>query len=340
MENQMPVNQYERDPRLTRAISTGLFRIALENRGISSEKSGGGIRFERPRGGWGVFKGGMVSCNGSGANAACMNKEATKAFLRAKGLPLARSDLFAAAEGEDAVRYAGFLGYPVVLKAISGQGGAGVWPNIQNERDLRDLWAANVHEGQYMIEKHVEGGDFRFLVVSGEVVAVLERRPPSVQGDGLSTVDQLIAARNDLRAKSNNPVHKIIEEPAIDVALSRKGVDRSDVPEAGQTILLGFTANISSGGDGFDRTNEALADHKRLAIRAVAAIRGLKVGGVDILIKDFADPAIEGNCTILEINHNPMLSMHHFPWVGKPQDVCSKVLDAILAPKTTPVQST
>lgn len=88
----------------------------------------------------------------AGANNICLNKEVAKAFLRAKGLPVARSDMFSTQEEEDAVRYAAFLGYPYVLKRLAGMGGSGVWPNIQNETEFKAVWAAHLESKyRYMV---------------------------------------------------------------------------------------------------------------------------------------------------------------------------------------------
>lgn len=32
---------------------------------------------------------------------------------------------------------------------------------------------------------------------------------------------------------------------------------------------------------------------------------------------------------ILELNANPMISMHHYPWIGTKRDVASKVIDGM-----------
>jgi D-alanine-D-alanine ligase-like ATP-grasp enzyme len=306
--------------------------MELEKRGVAYSGSPlTGLEFRRPDGGLAFFRHGILSCNTRGANNICLNKEATKAFLRAKGLPVARSEMFSTQEEEDAVRYAAFLGYPVVLKRLAGMGGSGVWPNIQNETEFKAIWAAHLESRyRYMVEKHVFGDDYRFLVADGAVIAVLNRQPPSIIGDGVKPIAELVAARNTLRMSTNNVVHKRIPVDESLQVLEQQGFSRSYVPANGERILLRPTANISSGGDGIDRTEVTPVSYKELAIACVKAVPELRVGGVDIIIRDFDSGSIENNCTILEINHNPMLSMHHFPWIGKPRDVAKTVVGILL----------
>lgn len=313
------------------AVSTEVVVTELRKRGIRYERNRKGLQFKTHDGRNAYFRGGSVSCNTAGANLICLNKEATKAFLRVRGAPVARSDLFSTAERDDAMRYAAFLGYPVVLKRVGGMGGSGVWPNIQDEAALLRIWNSHLIAGyNYMVEKHAEGGDFRFLVADDTVIAVLERQQPVIVGDGIRTVEALVTARNDLRGSTNNPVHKRIPLMQALSALESRGIKRHDVPAPGERIVLKFTANISSGGDAVDMTDAVPAAYKELALECVRAVQGLRVAGVDIIIGDLASSPLQGNCTVLEINHNPMLSMHHYPWIGEPRNVASTIVDILL----------
>jgi D-alanine-D-alanine ligase-like ATP-grasp enzyme len=212
----------------------------------------------------------------AGANNICLNKEVTKAFLRAKGFPVARSDMFSTQEEEDAVRYTAFLGYPDVLKRLAGMGGSGVWPHIQNETEFKAVWAAHLESKyRYMVEKHVFGDDYRFLVADGAVIAVLNRQPPSTIGDGVKATAELVAAR-DNRMSTNNVVHKRIPVDESLQVLAQQGFSRSYVPANGERILLRSAAVISSGGDGIDPTEVTPDSYKELAIACVQAAPELR----------------------------------------------------------------
>lgn len=48
------------------------------------------------------------------------------------------------------------------------------------------------------------------------------------------------------------------------------------------------------------------------------------------------DGAGTGPC-VLEVNSSPMISGHHFPWVGQERDVAGILLDAMLPTRDRPV---
>jgi D-alanine-D-alanine ligase-like ATP-grasp enzyme len=69
-----------------------------------------------------------------------------------------------------------------------------------------------------------------------------------------------------------------------------------------------------------------------VAIKSAKAA-GLKIAGIDIIIKDLkADPS-PNNYIVVELNAPAMLSMHNFPYIGKNRHVEKYVLDSILSGK-------
>ena len=53
--------------------------------------------------------------------------------------------------------------------------------------------AARAHSRHVVIEQHFQGHDHRVLVVAGEVVAVAERVPAQVVGDGTRSIEAALA---------------------------------------------------------------------------------------------------------------------------------------------------
>lgn len=89
------------------------------------------------------------------------------------------------------------IGYPVVIKPRYGNQGKGVFANLNNEADL--LKAYKILSKEYediIIEKHIQGKDYRICVVDYKVVAVSERIPPHITGNGKSTIESLIHELN------------------------------------------------------------------------------------------------------------------------------------------------
>ena len=93
----------------------------------------------------------------------------------------------------------GRIGYPVVVKPLDGNHGRGVSIDLTTRR----AGAGGVREGararlvaRVIVETFLEGHDYRILVVDGKVVAVAQRVPGHVVGDGEHTVAELVEIVN------------------------------------------------------------------------------------------------------------------------------------------------
>lgn len=258
---------------------------------------------------------------------ACINKIVTKSFLRSAGASTPRGDVFAGQQLEEALRYAHFLGFPVVVKPLDGIHGKGVNAGINSEDGFRSAWEAQAKGAKIIVEKHVEGDDFRAFVLDGEVLAVARRDPPAVIADGKSTIAELISQLNERRRASGNPIHRQIRiNDVIKRHLHQQGLSSESVCPAGSVIRLRSTANISTGGTAVDVTESPPPAVVEEAIKAARSVPGLRVVGVDVLYSEGRPPSV------LEMNHNPMLSLHHFPWTGKSRNVARAYIEALLAP--------
>lgn len=108
--------------------------------------------------------------------------------------------------------------------------------------------------------------------------------------------------------------------------LARQGLTSDSVVEQGRTIYLRGTANLHTGGDVADATDDLTAEEIAEVEAASRAIPGLRVAGFDVLLP--REPG-HGPLSILEANSNPMISGHHFPWFGSGRDAAGAVLDAM-----------
>jgi D-alanine-D-alanine ligase-like ATP-grasp enzyme len=64
-----------------------------------------------------------------------------------------------------------------------------------------------------------------------------------------------------------------------------------------------------------------------------ARAAGLKIAGIDIIIKNIEEAPSENSYIVVELNAPAMLSMHNFPYIGKNRKVQKYVLDCILNSK-------
>ncbi|MEA3040696.1 MAG: cyanophycin synthetase, partial [Sphingomonadales bacterium] len=252
------------------------------------------------------------------------DKAMTKKLLDESGIPVPRGVVVR--EAEEAVKAVRRLGFPLVTKPLDGNHGRGVTIGIMDEEQLRFGFreAQSQAKGRdVIVEQYFEGNDHRILVVGGKMVAVAERIPAQVVGDGISNIRQLVAEvnRDPRRGEGHeNVMTRIRIDAHVEEYLARSGLSPESIPEADQIVRLRATANLSTGGTAVDRTNEIHPDNAEIARRA-ALIVGLDVCGVDFVCPDITRSVRETGGGVIEVNAAPGLRMHIEPSEGAPRDV-------------------
>ena len=266
------------------------------------------------------------------ATEAASDKDYTKQLLAAHGIPVPTGEVVR--DEEEALKAAARLGYPLVTKPRDGNHGRGITTGIVDLLQLRagfQAARAQARGGEVIVERFFAGRDHRILVVDGKVVAVAERVPAAVRGDGVSTIEQLVEEvnRDPRRGLGHEKVMTRIklDRAAIDL-LAREGLTTASVPARGQTVVLAATANLSTGGTAIDRTNEVHCDNAAIAARAAMAL-GLDVAGVDFIAPDIARPVRETGGGVIEVNAAPGFRMHLEPSEGASRDVARPVIEML-----------
>jgi cyanophycin synthetase len=264
------------------------------------------------------------------------DKRLTNQILEDLGLPVPRQRIVD--DAEEAVAAAERLGYPVVVKPLDGNHGRGVSINLTDAEQVRTAYDKAYERSSYVIvETFQTGHDYRILVVNGKVVAVAERVPGHLVGDGRHTVAELVEIVNsDPRRGVGH--EKVLTRLDIDHQaerlLEQAGLTVDSVLPEGEILYLRSTGNLSTGGTAIDKTDAIHYDNRIMAERAVKAV-GLDVGGVDFISPDISRSYQEVGGVIVEINAAPGFRMHVAPTEGKPRDVAGPVLD-MLFPRGTP----
>ncbi|TKV59177.1 cyanophycin synthetase [Nakamurella flava] len=279
----------------------------------------------------------MTSVTSSLAVDIASDKELTNRLLAAAGLPVPASEVVRRAD--DAVRMARRIGYPVVLKPLDGNHGRGVAIDLRDEEAVRAAFDTAYDEsrrGYVLVESFIVGKDYRVLVIGGHMVAIAERVPAHVVGDGTHTVAELVDITNaDPRRGVGH--EKVLTKIAVNDAavelVRAQGYEMTDVPPLGETVKLALTGNMSTGGISIDRTFEAHPDNVDIAEEA-ARVVGLDIAGIDFLCPDITQPVRETGGAICEVNAAPGFRMHTHPTIGEPQYVAKPVVDLLFPPGT------
>jgi cyanophycin synthetase len=265
------------------------------------------------------------------------DKKMTNGLLAAAGLPVPRSEVVRSED--EAVTAAMRIGYPVVTKPLDGNHGRGVCLDLGDEEAVRGGYRralAQARRGIVVVESFVTGHDYRVLVVGGKMVAIAQRVPAHVMGDGRRSVRKLVELTNQdpRRGIGHEKVltRITVDKTAVDL-VRKQGFEMNDVPPKGRMVLLAATGNMSTGGISIDMTWEAHEDNVEIAEEA-ARVVGLDVAGIDFLAPDITKPVRETGGAIVEVNAAPGLRMHTHPTEGEPQYVAKDVIDLLFPPGT------
>jgi cyanophycin synthetase len=267
------------------------------------------------------------------AESIAQDKELTRRLLTAAGVPVAQGRVVENAD--DAWEAAEDIGVPVVVKPQDGNQGRGVATNLTTREQVSAAYQAALDESDSVIlEKYAVGNDYRLLVVGGRMVAAARREPAQVMGDGKRSIRELVEIANQDPRRGEHHA-KVLSKIKIDAValnvLTDQGHTPDSVPANGEVVLIRRNANLSTGGQAIDVTDQV---HPEVAARAIDAAKvvGLDIAGVDIIARDITVPLEEQDGIIVEINAAPGLRMHLAPSVGDPRPVGEAIIDMMFEP--------
>jgi cyanophycin synthetase len=237
------------------------------------------------------------------------DKAVSALFLRRAGLSVGDHQLVKTQA--DALAAAQRLGWPVVVKPADRERGEGVTVHVRDDAALHAAFALAQQaskSGRILVEKHVEGVCHRLFVAHGKLLYAVKRWPRSVFGDGVHTVDALIA---QAQAIENERAPWLREPPYPRDDLTRQtlrqqGLDWASVPAAGRRVHLRDIESTQWGGWDEEVTDQLHPDNLAVALQA-AQLLGLSVAGVDVISQDITVPWHQNGAIINEVNHAPLL---------------------------------
>lgn len=256
------------------------------------------------------------------------NKVVTKKVLKNAGIRVPEGKEFHSIE-EAKYNIEEFIKKPIVVKPKSTNFGLGIsiFPKGGQKEDIiKALTIAFSYDNTVLIEEFIEGKEYRFLVIGDKVAGILHRVPANVLGNGINTIEELVKEKNksSLRGKGyKTPLEKINLDENAKLFLKQSNKDINYIPKKDELVYLRENSNISTGGDSIDSTDDIKERFKTIAVNCAKAI-GANICGVDMMIKDFKDENSEYG--IIELNFNPAIHIHSFPYIGKERNIAKEVL--------------
>ncbi len=237
------------------------------------------------------------------------------------GLPVPKS--FGAARLKEARGAFEAVGTACV-KPRTGSNGRHTYPNVRTVAELDEAFKGVKQISAYAtIEEYLEGNLCRATCVGGVMHGFLESAYPTVAGDGISTIGELIAAAN---ARKLPGVDDIVLDAVNEGFIKRRGYARDSVLPEGTVLPLSYRGGTGAGGSNRERGRNI---HPSFIprIEEAARLTGLSIVGFDLIIPDPEQPADSQRWGFIEANSLPWIDLHASPYYGDPIDLSSAVWD-------------
>ena len=258
------------------------------------------------------------------------NKDQTKKILASACLPVPNGLVITDKTQLDTALNK--INFPLALKPLDSNHGKGITTNIlTKEMALIAFQRAQKISSRVIIEEYIKGEDFRFLVINYELVAVAQRIPACIIGNGVSTIKELIAEVNSNPSRGDYhdaALTKIEFDETTNTILQETSLSAESILAKDQKLSLKYTANLSSGGTSIDMTDKIHPVNKLIAER-IARLFNLDVCGIDIIMQRVDVPLTKETGAIIEVNAAPGLRMHLKPNVGLPRNVAKHIIDML-----------
>ncbi|MCB1085381.1 MAG: bifunctional glutamate--cysteine ligase GshA/glutathione synthetase GshB, partial [Chlamydiia bacterium] len=257
------------------------------------------------------------------------NKEVTKRLLFEKGLFVPLGKVYTS-EKMAVENYSRFENIKIVVKPKATNMGVGITFVKPHEPSsfAAAVYAAFRHGSSVVVEPFCEGEEYRFLIIDQELIAVAQRLPAHVIGDGKRTIRELVKAKNHDPDYYREPKCHLILSEVEKNCLKKQRLSPASIPKKGKQVFLRENSNVSTGGDAIDVTDDLHSGYGRIAIEAAQTFEA-KICGVDMMIVSAHEAPTPKNYAIVELNYNPVLFIHAHPFKGKARDVAGPLLDLL-----------
>lgn len=272
-----------------------------------------------------VMTGISTDLSSSTSRTICNNKDITTVLGQALGVHMPATMVY---ETDETAHQFLEEHQSIVVKPADSAHGNGVTINVTTPELLAtaiERAREFANRDRVILQQQVTGNDYRVLVIDGEAVAVCERVPASVAGDGVHSIAELIETENATNPRRGHNYEKplnVIDTDAVRVFLGDK---INTIPAADEIVAVVGTANMGTGGKAINRTDQVPLGMKAEAERLAATI-GAFTCGVDFMY----DPARDAYY-LIELNSSPSFGLHHAPSEGEPIDVAKVFVDKLLA---------
>jgi cyanophycin synthetase len=232
------------------------------------------------------------------------DKPAVHELLAKAGVPVPEWLGFSVRERGPAEAFVARRAPCLVKPAADTAVGTGVTGGIRDARSLaRAALRASRFGERLLVERQVPGDVHRLLYLDGELLDAVRRRPPTLIGDGRSSIRALIDAENARRVEARGRRGLALLRIDLDLllALEAAGLTLRSVPGTGEKVRVKTVSNQNRLED-----NERVTVSPELESMGALAARtvGLRLAGVDVVTPDGS------RGFVIEVNGTPGFNQH------------------------------
>jgi D-alanine-D-alanine ligase-like ATP-grasp enzyme len=269
------------------------------------------------------YMNGCSSYNNLEVRKSCRSKEQARAVFSQGNVPHAKGLIFL--NPLRAHRFAKQHGFPLVIKPnVSGYSRGSYFP-INNFAELwKAIFLAKIWWPTTVVEQYLKGCNYRVVAIEGELMSVIERYPPTVTGDGIHSINELIDKENEIRKAMQlhpciSPIPK--NEQTVNF-LKKRNYTLDTVPPEDEDVILFYRISLAPGGTVRTIDKETIPEINRQLFLDVLDMFDANILGIDVIFeKGIEYSYMEQKCIFLEVNSRPYLKMHDYPRYGEKEDL-------------------
>ena len=204
------------------------------------------------------------------------------------------------------------IGFPCVVKPPDSERGRGITSNINTLSQLKKaiiLARKSTPKKYILIQEYIPGSDYRLNITAGVLNFVVKRSAPTVIGNGVDSLYDLIqrlnASRRSRKLVDNLSSEVDINDIEVQNCISSSGLNINSVVDDGCTISLRTNSNVSTGGL---REEITPADvHPRIISQCLSIAKTFRLDccGIDYITTDISLDPLHHPGAFIEVNYMP-----------------------------------
>ena len=270
-----------------------------------------------------LFLSGCSGYNSLEVRKSSRSKLQARAVFEQNDIPHAQGAIFL--NPGEAHRFARQHGFPLVIKPnVSGFSRGSYFPITTFVGLWKAAFLTKIWWPYSVIEKYLEGANYRVTAANGKIMSIIRRYPPFVDGDGTSTINELIDRENAVRKDMQlyPVIHPIPKDWKIIRYIKKQRFTLASIPGSGERVILYNRIALAPGGVVEVIDKETVPEENNQLFLKILELFKANIFGIDAIFDHGIEKSYkEEKCIFLEVNSRPYLKMHDYPRYGEKEDM-------------------